>query len=72
MSIGKSGFRAIMVSITKRTDYLAESLLAIGRFELLSKAGGSGLPLVAWRLTSAELYDGIPLRKCEFYEGSCY
>ncbi|KAI9932652.1 hypothetical protein ASPWEDRAFT_22424 [Aspergillus wentii DTO 134E9] len=47
--LGKRGYRAIMVNITKIADYLASELEKLG-FIILSQRGGHGLPLVAFRL----------------------
>lgn len=58
---GKSGYRAVMTSLTSRADYLADAILAIGggeRFITLSRTGGKCLPLVTWRFKSIEPYDG--------------
>lgn len=48
--LGKRGFRAIMVNITKIADYLADSLAEMG-FIIMSQRRGQGLPLVAFRLS---------------------
>ena len=51
-----------MTNVTQTADFLAESVVAIGggeKFVLMSKTGGEGLPLVAWRLKNQEEYDGI-------------
>ena len=48
----------MMLSLTDRADYLADSIVATGRFKLLSKTRGNGLPLVIWRLKSEDRYDG--------------
>ena len=47
--LGKRGYRAIMVNLTRTADYLAASVQKMG-FILMSKTGGNGLPLVAFRL----------------------
>lgn len=50
-----------MTNLTQISDFLAESILKIGggeKFVLMSKTGGEGLPLVAWRLKNEESYDG--------------
>lgn len=47
--LGKRGYRNIMYNLTRTADYLAQSLEAIG-FIILSKNGGDGLPLVAFKL----------------------
>jgi glutamate/tyrosine decarboxylase-like PLP-dependent enzyme len=62
LRLGKSGYRAIMTNLTNTADFLAESIAAIGggeKFVLMSKTGGDGLPLVAWRLKNEEVYDGM-------------
>ena len=61
LRLGKSGYRAIMTNLISTADYLAESIAAFGdgeKFVLMSKTGGEGLPLVAWRLKNNENYDG--------------
>ncbi|KAL9089766.1 MAG: hypothetical protein Q9165_005560 [Trypethelium subeluteriae] len=47
--LGKHGYRAIMHNLTLIADYLAANLKALGAI-ILSKTGGQGLPLVAFRL----------------------
>ncbi len=47
--LGKHGFRSIMLNLTRTADYLASSLEQLG-FIVMSKKGGEGLPLVAFRL----------------------
>jgi glutamate decarboxylase len=47
--LGKRGYRSIMLNLTRTADYLAASLKALG-FIIMSKGGGKGLPLVAFRL----------------------
>lgn len=50
-----------MTNLTKTADFLAEAIAAVGdgeKFVLMSKTGGDGLPLVAWRLKNQEAYDG--------------
>ena len=47
--LGKRGYRSIMVNLTRTADYLAKSLQDLG-FIIMSKTGGKGLPLVAFRL----------------------
>jgi glutamate decarboxylase len=47
---GKSGFRAIMQSITETSDYLAAQLEATGRFTIMNPRQGKSLPLVAFHL----------------------
>lgn len=56
--LGKHGYRAIMMNLTRISDYLAANLQALG-FKLLSQRKGRGLPLVAIRLdpTMPRLYD---------------
>lgn len=51
--LGKRGFRAIMVNITKIADYLASQLEQMG-FIIMGGRRGSGLPLVAFRLPPDE------------------
>lgn len=41
-----------MLNLTRTADYLAKSVQAMG-FQLMSKTGGEGLPLVAFRLDPA-------------------
>ena len=47
--LGKRGYRAIMVNLTRTADYLAAKLKQLG-FIVMSKGKGQGLPLVAFRL----------------------
>ncbi|KAJ9149761.1 Glutamate decarboxylase [Pleurostoma richardsiae] len=51
--LGKHGYRAIMSNLIRTADYLSDSLEALG-FLLMSKKGGEGLPLVAFRLPKSE------------------
>lgn len=46
--LGKSGYRDIMVNLTKTADYLADELRKLG-FIIMSEGGGKSLPLVAFR-----------------------
>ena len=51
-----------MTNLTQTADYLAESVVKFAegdKFVLMSKTGGEGLPLVAWRLKNQEHYDGM-------------
>ena len=47
--LGKHGYRSIMLNLTRTSDYLAAALEKLG-FLIMSKKGGEGLPLVAFRL----------------------
>ena len=47
--LGRVGYRAIMTNLTRTADYLSASLAELG-FVSMSKTGGDGLPLVAFRL----------------------
>lgn len=47
--LGKRGYRAIMLNLTRTADYLAACLKALG-FIIMSEGRGRGLPLVAFRL----------------------
>lgn len=47
--LGKHGYRSIMTNLTRTADYLSDSLSQLG-FIIMSKKGGAGLPLVAFRL----------------------
>lgn len=60
--LGKHGYRSIMLNLTRTADYLSAALERMG-FIILSKRGGEGLPLVAWRLnpTHNHLYDEFQL-----------
>ncbi|KAL9084639.1 MAG: hypothetical protein Q9159_005120 [Coniocarpon cinnabarinum] len=51
--LGKSGYRSIMANLTRTADYVAKALTALD-FIILSKNGGEGLPLVAFRLDPAK------------------
>src|SRR5438046_4154996 len=47
--LGKHGYRSIMMNLTRTADYLSDSLAKLG-FIIMSKKGGAGLPLVAFRM----------------------
>lgn len=47
--LGKKGYEAIMTNLTRTADYLSACLEQLG-FIIMSKNGGKGLPLVAFRL----------------------
>lgn len=47
--LGKRGYRSIMFNLTRTADYLSAQLKSLG-FIIMSKGGGRGLPLVAFRL----------------------
>ncbi|KAI9810726.1 MAG: hypothetical protein M1827_006064 [Pycnora praestabilis] len=47
--LGKHGYKAIMMNLTRTADYLATCLTQLG-FIIMSKGKGNGLPLVAFRL----------------------
>ncbi|KAH0543268.1 hypothetical protein FGG08_002432 [Glutinoglossum americanum] len=47
--LGKRGYRSIMMNLTRTADYLAAALEKLG-FIIMSKGGGKGLPVVAFRL----------------------
>ncbi|MCJ1285247.1 hypothetical protein MMC26_004587 [Xylographa opegraphella] len=47
--LGRSGYRSIMLNLTRTADYLAACLKQMG-FVIMSEGGGKGLPLVAFRL----------------------
>jgi glutamate decarboxylase len=49
LRLGKRGYRSIMLNLTRTADYLAAQLQVLG-FIIMSKGGGQGLPLVAFRL----------------------
>lgn len=51
--LGKRGYRAIMMNLTKTADYLAKCLEQLG-FIIMSQGAGQGLPLVAFRLDPAK------------------
>ncbi|KAL8291439.1 hypothetical protein RQP46_002417 [Phenoliferia psychrophenolica] len=60
LRLGKSGYRSIMVNLTKIADDVAKTISEMGGgklFTIISEGGGLGLPLVAWRLTKEEKYD---------------
>jgi len=54
--LGKRGYRAVMLNLTRTADYLAANLEHLG-FIIMSKGGGDGLPIVAFRLKPGKLYD---------------
>jgi glutamate decarboxylase len=58
--LGKKGYRAIMLNLTRTADYLAANLEALG-MKILSKKAGEGLPLVAFKLPEGKLYDEFAL-----------
>lgn len=58
--LGKSGYRSIMMNLTRTADYLSANLEALG-MKLLSKKSGQGLPLVAFALPVGKLYDEFTL-----------
>jgi glutamate decarboxylase len=47
--LGKSGYKSIMLNLTRTADYLSHALEEAG-FIIMSQGGGHGLPLVAFRL----------------------
>ena len=47
--LGFRGYRSIMLNLTRTADYLSAQLQELG-FIIMSKGGGRGLPLVAFRL----------------------
>ena len=51
--LGKRGYRSIMTNLTRTSDYLAACLEQLG-FIIMSKTGGKGLPLVAFRLDPSQ------------------
>ena len=51
--LGKRGYRSIMMNLTRTADYLSEQLEELG-FIIMSKKGGAGLPLVAFRIDPAK------------------
>ncbi|CAL8574213.1 hypothetical protein XPA_000180 [Xanthoria parietina] len=53
--LGKRGYRSIMMNLTRTADYLAANLTQLG-FVIMSKGGGQGLPLVAFRLDPEKGY----------------
>ncbi|KAF6217564.1 hypothetical protein HO133_006666 [Letharia lupina] len=53
--LGKHGYRSIMLNLTRTSDYLASALENLG-FLIMSKKGGEGLPLVAFRLNPKDQY----------------
>jgi len=58
--LGKRGYRAIMLNLTRTADYLAANLEQLGMI-IMSKKGGAGLPLVAFRLPKGKFYDEFQL-----------
>ena len=60
--LGKRGYRSIMLNLTRNADYLAFQLKQQG-FLIMSRGGGKGLPLVAFRLDPDKdvLYDEYAL-----------
>ncbi|TID17977.1 glutamate decarboxylase [Venturia nashicola] len=58
--LGKRGYRAIMLNLTRTADYLSANLESLG-FTIMSKRSGEGLPLVAFRLAKGKFYDEFQL-----------
>ncbi|KAE9982804.1 hypothetical protein BLS_003855 [Venturia inaequalis] len=58
--LGKCGYRAIMLNLTRTADYLSANLESLG-FIIMSKRSGEGLPLVAFRLPEGKFYDEFQL-----------
>jgi glutamate decarboxylase len=56
MSLGKKGYRRVMLDLICMAEYLASNLERMGSFILMSKRNGQGLPLVAFRLDPAKGY----------------
>ena len=54
--LGKRGYRSIMLNLTKTADYLSDQLKGLG-FIIMSKGGGHGLPLVAFRINPDDKLD---------------
>ncbi|KAI8365339.1 glutamate decarboxylase [Radiomyces spectabilis] len=59
--LGHSGFTKVMKNLTATADHLADALISIGRFEILSERGGRGLPVVAFRLKGNNTFDEFDL-----------
>jgi glutamate decarboxylase len=53
ISLGKKGYRRVMLDLIRMADYLCSKLEEMGCFVLLSKKRGLGLPLAAFRLDPA-------------------
>ncbi|KAI2694950.1 hypothetical protein CBS147332_9499 [Penicillium roqueforti] len=51
--LGRSGYTSIMRNLTATADYLTSQLQEMG-FIIMSEGGGHGLPVVAFRLSSAQ------------------
>ena len=50
-----------MTELTRKADSLAKDIISVaggGKFVLMSKTGGDGLPIVVWRLQNGAKYDG--------------
>ncbi|KAK3936083.1 pyridoxal phosphate-dependent transferase [Diplogelasinospora grovesii] len=56
VTLGKKGYRRVMLDLIRMADYLGSNLEEMGCFVLLSKKHGRGLPLVAFRLDPAKGY----------------
>ena len=54
--LGKRGYRSIMLNLTRTADYLSAQLKELG-FIIMSKGGGRGLPLVAFRINPDSNHD---------------
>jgi len=53
--LGKEGYRAIMLTLTQTADYLSRKISDLGCI-VMSRSGGNGLPLVAFRLDPARRF----------------
>ncbi|KZF24101.1 glutamate decarboxylase [Xylona heveae TC161] len=62
--LGKRGYHAIMLNLTRTADYLSRCLEDLG-FLIMSQQGGRGLPLVAFRLNPEDnhLYDEFAIAR---------
>jgi glutamate decarboxylase len=56
ISLGKKGYRRVMLDLIRMANYLGSNLEKMGCFIVLSKKHGQGLPLVAFRLDPAMGY----------------
>jgi glutamate decarboxylase len=56
ISLGRKGYRRVMLDLIRVADYLDSKLEEMGCFVLLSKRHGLGLPLVAFRLDPSKDY----------------
>ncbi|CAI7592970.1 unnamed protein product [Penicillium viridicatum] len=66
-----SGYRSIMTALVKKAGSLAEAIVSVaggGKFVLMSRTEGNGLPIVVWRLKDEAKYDGKVFIEIPYYK----